>query len=164
MIITVKLLSIWLINWINSVYNCEHIDYLAMSAQSIILSMSIIWQHQLVFSCLIFINLNFSFIQFFLIQIFLLIFLLFFCLTNLILTFEIFDQIYYYKQLFCFVLYFFWKVSYLLCFLSCFVSLFEISVKLTAISCYLILCSILRKDLLFALSNFRNANFSNVYI
>src|SRR5205809_854944 len=55
-----------------------------MSAQSIFLSMPVIQQHQLAFSCSVFLT------QFSLIQIFLLIFLLFFCLIDLFLTFDIF--------------------------------------------------------------------------
>src|SRR5438045_1537932 len=49
-------------------------------------------------------------------------------------------------------------------FLIVFIFLFEISVKSAATSCYLISCSISGKDFLFALSNFRNANFFNVCI
>ena len=56
------------------------------------------------------------------------------------------------------------EVFCLFCCSSHFVFLFEISVKFTAMSCYSILCSILRKDLLFAISNFRSANFSSICI
>ena len=58
-----------------------------------------------------------------------------------------FDQIYYHKQLFCFVSCFSWEVFHLLCFSLHFIFLFEISVKSTSTSWYLISCSISGKDL-----------------
>src|SRR5205085_2358884 len=79
-------------------------------------------------------------------------FLLSLCLTDLILVFEILIKSTItnsYSALCCALL----KKSFVCSSFSlCFVFLFEISVKFSAMSCYLISCSILRKDLLFALS------------
>ena len=130
-----------------------------MPAQSIFSSMSAIQQYQLVFLCSIFLT------QFFLTWIFMLFFcylfvwlISFLCLrfwSNLLSQTAILSCV-----MLC------WEVSYLFCFSSCFVFLFEISVKLTATSCYSISCSIFRKDFLFAFSNFqfRSTNFFSVCI
>ena len=121
-------------------YNCEHIDYLTMSVQFISQA------------CQLFSNINlFSHAQFSWLNFFDSNFLTHF---SVIFLFDWshshvwdFDQIYYHKQLFYFVLCFFWEVFCLLCFSSCFVFLFEISVKSISMSWYLISCSIFRKDL-----------------
>ena len=55
----------WLSSNVSLLYNCKHIDYFATSAQSTILSTSVIWQCQLIFSCSVSVNSNFSFTQFF---------------------------------------------------------------------------------------------------
>ena len=111
-----------------------------MSAQFIFLSMSAIQQYQLAFSCSVFLT------QFFFDLNFHAHFLLFFCLTNLILTFEILIKFIITNSYF--ILYYAFLEKSLICFFfsSCFVFLFEISVKFSAMNCYLISCSISRKD------------------
>ena len=76
-----------------------------------------------------------------------------------------FDQIYCCKQLFCLMSCFCQEIFCLLCFSLCFVSLFEIPVKSISTSCYLILCSISEKDLVFTFKfQYRSTNFSNICI
>ena len=152
---TVKSLSIQSINWISLVYNHEHVEYSNVNFYSAIMNMLIISQHQLSLSswaCQLFSSISllshaqFSWLNF--------LWLKFSCSFLIIFLFDWshshvwdFNQIYYHKQLFCFVSCFSWEVSHLFLFSSCFVFLFEISVKLSAMSCYSILCSIFRKDL-----------------
>src|SRR5436190_4955608 len=93
-------------------------------------------------------------------------FLLFLCLTDLILMFEILikSTITNSYSALCHVL--LEKSSVCFSFSSHFVSLFEVSAKFTSTSCYSISCSISEKDLLFAFSNFqfRSTNFSSICI
>ena len=115
----------WLSYNISSVYLLEHVSYSAASACFLMLS----------FLDSIFFDLNFHAH-----------FLLFFYLINLILVFEILIKSIItndYSALCCVLLE---KSSVCLFFSSHFVFLFEISVKLSAMSCYSISCSISRKD------------------
>ena len=89
---TVKLLSIWSINWISSVYSHEHVGCSNTSFYSAIMSMLAILQCQLSLSsqaCQLALSCSIFLTQFSLTQIFSLIFLLLLCLTDLILIFEI---------------------------------------------------------------------------
>src|SRR5438034_7889082 len=112
-----------------------------MPAQSIFLSMSAIQQHQACFLMLSFLDSIFFDSNFHAH------FLLSFCLTDLILVFEILIKsiiINDYSALY----HIFFKKSLICFFFSLYVIfLFEISVKFSATSCYLISCSIFRKDL-----------------
>src|SRR5947207_6962062 len=78
-------------------------------------------------------------------------FLLFLCLTDLILTFEILIKSTTANSYSALCHAFLEKSSVCLSFSLCFVFLFEISVKFSATSHYLISCSISGKDFLFAL-------------
>ena len=135
----------WLSCNVSSVYLLKHISYSAVSACFLMLS----------FLDSIFFDSNF---------------LAHFSVTFLFDWFHScvwdFDQIYYCKQLFYFMSCFSWEIFYLLCFSLHFVFLFEILVKSIFTSCYSISCSILKKDFLFAFSNFqfRSTNFSNICI
>ena len=130
---TLQLWACWLFCNASSAHFLKHVSYSAVSACFLMLS----------FLDLIFFDLNF---------------LAYFFITFLFDWFYSciwdFDQIYYHKWLSHFVLCSSWKVFCLFYFSSCFVFLFEISVKFISISCYLIMCSISEKDFLFAFSNF----------
>ena len=141
---TLQLWACWLSHNVSSVYFLKHVSYSAASACSLMLS----------FLDSIFFDLNFHAH-----------FLLFLCLTDFILVFEILIKsttANSYSAL-CHV---FKKSFVCFSFSSHVVFLFEISVKSTFTSWYSISCSIFRKDFLFASSNFqfRNANFSSICI
>ena len=138
---TVKLLSIWSINWISPVYSHEHVEYSNASFYSTIVSMPAIQQCQLALLCSFFFHsvflwLKFShtFLCYFFVQLV--------SVSCLRFWSDLLSQT---AILSCVMLC--WEIFCLLCFSSCFVSLFEISAKLTATSHYSILCSISRKDL-----------------
>ena len=108
---TVKLLSIWLINWTSPVYSCEHVGYSNAGFYSTTVSMLTILQCQLSLSswaCQLFSSISlFSHAQFSLIQIFF--DLNFFTHFSVVFLFNWsysciwdYDQIYCHKQLFYF--------------------------------------------------------------
>ena len=127
---TVKSLSIWSINWISSIYSCEHVEYSNADFYSTTVSMLTILQHQFslfsqahwlfsnasLFSCAQFSWLNFFWFKFS--HSFSVIFLFDWSHSHV----WDFDQIYYHKQLFCFVSCSFWKVSHLSLFFHCVLS------------------------------------------
>ena len=169
---TVKLLSFWLINWISSVYSCEHVEYSNISFYSTIMSTLIISQcqlnlsfqaHQLfssisLLSCAQFSWLNFLWLEF---SCFFLIIFLFdwshSCVWN-------FDQIYYCKQLFCFVSYFSWEVFCLFLFFIMFCLLVWNFSQAFYYESLFDLMQHFQKRFLFAFLNFRSTNFFNVCI
>ena len=169
---TVKSLSIWLINWISSVYNHEHIEYSNTDFYSTIMSMLTIlqcqlslssWAHQLfssisLSSCAQFSWFNFLWLKFS--YSFLVIFL--FDWSH----FHVwdFDQIYYHKWLFCFVSCFSWEVSCLFFFESVFCLLVW---DFSQVLCYELLFDLVQhfwKRSFVCILNFRSANFSNICI
>src|SRR5436190_7034020 len=81
-------------------------------------------------------------------------FLLFFCLTDLILVFEILTKFTIANDYSALYHAFLEKSFVCSVFHYIFVSLFEISVKSISMSCYLILCNISGKDFLFSFLNF----------
>ena len=121
---TLQLWACWLSCNISSIYLLEHASYLTVSACFLMLSFcsfSFLWlEFSHSFSVIFLFDWSHS------------------CIWD-------FDQIYYHKQLFCFVSCFSWKVSCLSFFSSHFVFLFEISVKSISMSCYQISCSISEK-------------------
>ena len=124
------MLSIQLINWISSVYNHKHIEYSNINFYFIIINMLIILQCQLSLSsqaCQLFSSISllssaqFSWFNFFWLE--------FSCSFSVIFLFDWshshvwdFDQIYYHKQLSCFVSCSSWEVSHLSFFFHCILS------------------------------------------
>ena len=168
---TVKLLSIWSINWISSVYSHEHVEYSNISFYFTIVSMLIISQCQLSLSswtCQLFSNVSlFSCVQFFWSNF---LWLKFSCSFLIIFLFDWFhscvwdfDQIYYHNWLFCLVLCS-WEVFCLFFFfIMCYFLVWDFS----QIFCYKLLFNLMQhfwKRFLFAFSNFRSTNFSSVCI
>ena len=169
---TVKLLSIWLINWISSVYNHEHVEYSNISFYSTTVNMLTISQHQLSLSswtCQLFSSISFfshvqfswfnffwfkfshSFLCYFFIWLILLLCLRFW--SDLLLQTIILSCVIFLLRNFLFILFFI--IFYLLVW------------DFSQILCYELLFDLMQHfqtRFLFVFSNFRSTNFFNVCI
>ena len=144
-------------------YNCEHVDYLATSAQSIILSMSVIWQCQFILSCSVSVNLIFLLFSFFWFKFSHSFFCYFFVWLILFLYLRFWSDLLSQTIILSCIMFLLKDFSFALFFIVfCFLVW-----DFNQVFCYELLFDLMQhfqKKFLFALSNFRNANFSSVCI